>query len=93
MPSTDLVVVLHDRPLPTASVDPGDKVFHIPGDHHGGVRDWGRSDPDVTLLDRPYGLLMGDWIGISVPSRLDYWKRSWIAPASSNLRRSSETSC
>jgi hypothetical protein len=53
---THLIVVFGDRPLPTASVNPSDKVFHVSRNHHGGISDGCRSHSNVSLFDRSDGL-------------------------------------
>lgn len=51
-----LVVVGHDGALEFGGVDPGDKVFHVPGDEKGGIGYGVGADAHMALLDEFCGL-------------------------------------
>ena len=73
---THFIIIFHDRPLPRARVDPSDKVLHMSRHQHRRIGDRCRPHANVSLLDRPHGLLplFSPLQGMTMTS--SHWRRS-----------------
>lgn len=82
-----LVVVLCDRTLDVALVQPGDEVLEVPRDEEGGVCDDVCADADLALLDVCHGLSRSS----AERMRIGQQMQLRTAEASEKLRRPGRT--